>query len=63
MDGVVKSPCGIKYRTSDNIEDTWCEYDKVIAKIHLSRYGLTIIDTYGLPIDNELDLEDIETQL
>ena len=63
MDGFIKSPCGIQYKTTKQIKDDWSKYDKVVAKIHLDRYGVIITDVYGFPIDNEYDLEDIETQL
>ena len=63
MDGFVVSPRGIRYKTTEHIEEDWSEYDKVVARIHLGRYGTIITDIYGLPIDNEYDLEDIETHL
>lgn len=63
MDGFIASPCGIQYKTTEQIEEDWSEYDKVVARIHLGRYGMIITDIYGLPIDNEYDLADIETRL
>ena len=59
MDGTVK----IEYKLSDTIEDSWSEYDKVIARIHLQRYGQIVLDEYGLPIDNEFLLEELENIL
>lgn len=63
MDGFVKSPCGIPYRMTNEINNAWSEYDKIVGNIHLGRYGVIIIDIYGFPIDNEFDLEGIETQV
>ena len=57
MDGTVK----IEYKLSDTIEDSWSGYDKVIASIHLQRYGKIVLDEYGLPIDNEYLLEELES--
>ena len=59
MDGTVK----IEYKLSDTIEDSWSEYDKVIVRIHLQRYGKIVLDEYGLPIDNEFLLEELENIL
>ena len=59
MDRTVK----IDYTLSDKVQDAWSEYDKAMANIHLRRYGQVILDTYGLPIDNEFVLEEIESTL
>lgn len=34
-------------------------YDKVVAKCHIANCGKIIIDSFGLPIDNEYDLGEI----
>lgn len=57
MDGTIK----FEYTLSDTIEDSWSEYDKVVARIHLQRYGKIVLDEYGLPIDNEYLLEELES--
>ena len=57
MDGTIK----IEYKLSDTIEDSWSEYDKVIARIHLKRYCKIMLDECGLPIDNEFLLEELES--
>ena len=59
MDGTIK----IEYKLSDTIEDSWSEHDKVITRIHLQRFGKIVLDEYGLPIDNEFLLEELESIL
>ena len=34
-------------------------YDRCMAKCHIANCGKIIIDSFGLPIDNEYDLEEI----
>ena len=59
MDGTI----GFEHTFSEKIQDAWSEYDKVVAKIHLQRYGKIVLDNFGLPIDNEFVLEEIERNL
>ena len=59
MEGTI----GIEHTFSEKIQDAWSEYDKVVAKIHLQRYGKIVLDNYELPIDNEFALEEIEGTL
>lgn len=40
--------------------DSFTGYDRNIAKCHIANCGKIIVDiTYGQPIDNEYDLEEI----
>ena len=41
-------------------DEEWSEYDKKVAESHIKNYGWIYIDSFGFPIDNENDLEDIE---
>ena len=40
--------------------DSFCGYDKSVAKCHIENCGKIIVDsTFGQPIDSEYDLEEI----
>lgn len=54
---------GIRFNVGNEINETWCEYDKAVAKMHLANYGVIFLDEYDCPIDNEYDLEEIATCL
>lgn len=42
------------------IDESWCSYDKSVAKSHLENYGVIFIDPiHRDPIDNGYDLEEI----
>lgn len=59
MDGTLR----IKYLFSDKIQESWSEYDRVVAQIHLQRFGKVFLDEFDLPIDNEFILDDLENAL
>ena len=46
---------GIRFNVGNEINETWCEYDKAVAKTHLANYGVIFLDEY--------DLEEIATCL
>ena len=50
---------GLKYSIESFIDPDWNEYDKNIAQSHLENFGFIIVDEYGTPIDNEMDVEEI----
>lgn len=51
---------GLKYSIEYFIDHPeWNEYDKNIAQSHLENFGFIIVDEYGTPIDNEMDVEEI----
>lgn len=51
--------------TSDGLEysvikeNNFEGYDKTVADTHLSNYGEVYLDSYGDPIDNEYELEEV----
>lgn len=50
---------GLKYSIESFIDPEWIEYDKKIAQSHLENFGFIIVDEYGTPIDDEIDIEEI----
>lgn len=51
------------YKKTLNINDSWSEYDKSEANIHLDRYDVIYLDAkMNDVIDNEYRLEKIETE-
>lgn len=58
MDGVIDKD----HKFQDEFDLSWSEYDKAVASIHIRRYGRVIVDSFGLPIDNEYLLMEIEKE-
>ena len=57
----MKTSYGLEFKvlSADKI-DSFCGYDKSVAKCHIANSGKIIVDsTFGQPIDNEFDLEEI----
>ena len=51
---------GLEFKLLSKIKSSWSDYDKQVADMHLSNTGKIIVDTtYGNPIDNEYDLDEI----
>lgn len=55
-----KTKNGLKYDVKMEIDEKWGSYDKMVAICHLSNYGKIFIDEYGVPIDNDDDLMEIQ---
>lgn len=56
----MKTSYGLEFRLLSKIKPSWSSYDKQVAGMHLSNAGKIIVDTtYGKPIDNEFDLDEI----
>lgn len=36
-------------KTTRHIKETWTDFDKEVAKIHLANWGIIYLDEYGLP--------------
>lgn len=53
---------GLKYDARTEIKEEWGNYDKTVAKCHLSNYGKIFVDEYDSPIDNDDDLAEIEEE-
>ena len=61
----MRTSYGLDFNTfnADKLE-LFSGYDKCVAECHIANCGKIIVDaTYGLPIDNEYDLEEIYTLL
>ena len=54
---------GVRFKTTNQFETWWSEYDYAVADTHMKNYGVIIVDEYDCPIDNEYDLEEIEEYL
>lgn len=56
----MKTNYGLEFKLLSKIKPSWSSYDKQVAGMHLSNAGKIIVDTtYGNPIDNEFDLDEI----
>ena len=56
----MKTNYGLKFNLLSKVKPSWSDYDKQIARTHLANAGKIIVDTtYGNPIDNEYDLDEI----
>lgn len=56
----MKTNYGLEFKLLSKIKPSWSNYDKQVAGMHLSNAGKIIVDTtYGNPIDNEFDLDEI----
>lgn len=53
---------GLFFETTKHVNETWSDYNKTVARAHLSNYALIFINEYGCPIDNEYDLMGIEEE-
>lgn len=49
----------IPIKTRKNINNTWCDFDKQVAKCHLNNYGVIYLDEYACP----MDIEEVEMLL
>lgn len=59
-DKTYETDSGLKYSVLK--ENNFSGYDKTVADTHLSNYGEIYLNSYGEPIDNEFDLEEIENE-
>ena len=48
-----------EYEVLMQINNSWSKYDMQVAECQLDDYGLIFIDTYGLPIDDFDELEQL----
>ena len=56
----MKTNYGLEFKLLSKIKPSWSNYDKQVAGMHLANAGKIIVDTtYGNPIDNEFDLDEI----
>lgn len=55
---VYETSDGLEYKVSN--ENTFTGYDGTVAETHLSNYGQVYLDSYGEPIDNDYELDEIE---
>lgn len=46
-------------KTRKTLKESWTAYDKSVAKCHLANYGVIYLDSYGVPIDDEYELQEI----
>lgn len=45
--------------TTTEIDESWIDYDKSVARTHLHNFGVIFLDDYGAPIDDEYWIEEI----
>lgn len=50
-------------KTTKEINENWASYDKSVAKCHLANYGVIFLDSFGLPIDDENEAEELYNSL
>lgn len=43
------------------IDESWTEYNKVVAQCQMMNYGKIFIDEYGEPIDDEYLTEELNS--
>ena len=41
------------------INPEWSEYDQSVARAQLMNYDVIFLDVYGLPVDDEYELEEL----
>ena len=46
-------------KTRKTINNTWNEYDRSVAQCMLYNYGIIFLDSYGCPVDDEYQQEDL----
>lgn len=49
-------------RTTKKINSNWSKYDRMVGLSQLANYGVIYLDEYGLPIDDEYELEEMIKQ-
>lgn len=49
-------------KTTTQINPEWREYEQRVGTCHLDNYGKIYLDQYGVPIDNEYELERLVCQ-
>ena len=52
-----------KMKTTKEINKEWSAYDQSVAKCHLANYGVIFLDSFGFPIDNEYETEELYNNL
>lgn len=50
---------GLEYQVFTEIDESWDEYDKLVAKEHLDRFRKIFFDKHNYAIDSEIDIKDI----
>lgn len=45
--------------TRYTINPSWAKYDQLVARNMLKQYGVIFLDEYGLPIDNEREVDEL----
>jgi hypothetical protein len=50
-------------KTTKQINESWSEYDKVVARCHLLNYGKIYLDEYDAPIDDEYLIEEYQNSI
>lgn len=53
---------GLTFRLTKADNPAWSGYDRSVADAHRARFnGLVCVDMYGSPIDNEYDLDEVQS--
>ena len=53
---------GLYFDLTTSTNPNWSEYDRTVARSHMSNWNKIIINEYGCPIDNEYEIADIEEE-
>lgn len=54
---------GLYYDFRTTIDPEWNDYDKSVAKAHLSNWDKIIVGENGCPVDNEYELGDLADEI
>lgn len=49
--------------TTYKINNAWNNYDKSVAKCHLSNYGIIFLDSFSLPVDDQYQTDELYNNL
>lgn len=54
-----KTSKGLEYTVYTEIDESWDEYDKMVARAHLERFKKIFMDKNGYAIESEFEYQDI----
>lgn len=49
----------LEYQVFTEIDPSWDEYDRLVARAHLERFKKIFLDRHGFAIESEYELQDI----
>ena len=54
-----KTDNGLEYQVFTEINESWDDYDKMVARAHLERFKKIFLDKNGYAIESENEFQDI----